>query len=186
MRLGVVSDATRSHGCQSAHACPVVSTLAMHANRYCDRAPHRNPCLLASLLPYQARIDPGADRPSYLRSLAWHSYEQYIISSAIIFAIVAWSSFFITRAAAPARVSLGILTLVIVLNNYLTLVSLFPPGSPVNWLSLFMLVSFFFNVFFPVWGRTFGAIITKLVAAHGVFKVFWNIFLHIMCSSVVY
>ena len=70
--------------------------------------------------------------------IAWHSYEQYVISSSIIFAIVAWSSFFISRAAAPARVSLGIILFLVISSQTNSQLAALPKGTSGVWLLDFL------------------------------------------------
>ena len=70
-----------------------------------------------------------------------HSYEQYVISSSIIFAIVAWSSFFISRAAAPARVSLSVILFLVISSQTNSQLSDLPKGTSGVWLLDFLTVT---------------------------------------------
>ena len=70
--------------------------------------------------------------------LCCHSYEQYVISSSITFAVIAWSSFFISRAAAPARVSLGVILFLVISAQTNSQLAALPKGTSGVWLLDFL------------------------------------------------
>lgn len=64
---------------------------------------------------------------------------------AVVLVAVSYLSFFIDPAQMNARVALGVLALVVVSNNYISLGQQLPNGSQ-TWLASFLLASFGFNV----------------------------------------
>mmetsp|Transcript_36996 Transcript_36996/g.92465 ORF Transcript_36996/g.92465 Transcript_36996/m.92465 type:complete len:382 (-) Transcript_36996:297-1442(-) len=56
------------------------------------------------------------------------------------------AGFLIDPAATPARVALGIISVMVVLQNYIALSRALPPGVNNAWLGRFTLVSFMFNI----------------------------------------
>ena len=61
--------------------------------------------------------------------------------------VLQFSGFFIDAASTPARVSLGMITLLVVMTNFATLIRQLPAiSSELPWLARFLLYSFLFNV----------------------------------------
>ena len=76
-------------------------------------------------------------------------YEQYVITGTILFVMLAWCSFFIARAAAPARVAMGIILYLVINNQMNSQLGLLPIGSSGVWILNFMTVSRMF-VFYAI------------------------------------
>lgn len=71
--------------------------------------------------------------------------QQYMVQS-IIMVIISWLGFLIDPTATPARVALGIITVMVVLQNYIALSNSLPSDIHGTWLGMFTLVSFLFNI----------------------------------------
>ena len=69
----------------------------------------------------------------------------YMLQS-MVMVIISWLGFLIDPTATPARVALGIITVMVVLQNYIALSSTLPSGVKNAWLGQFTLISFAFNV----------------------------------------
>ena len=59
---------------------------------------------------------------------------------------LSYLGFYIDVAATPARVALGMLTLLVNMNNFSAMLRQLPPTANPPWLARFVLNSFFFNV----------------------------------------
>ena len=71
--------------------------------------------------------------------------QAYLIP-AIILVICAYCGFYIDPMATPARVALGMLTIVVSASNFLGLVNRLPTTPKPPWISNFVRMCFFFNV----------------------------------------
>ena len=76
-------------------------------------------------------------------------YEQYVVLATILFTMLAWSSFFISRAAAPARVSMTIILFLCVSNQMSSVLHELPVGSDGVWLLDFMTTNAIF-IFYAI------------------------------------
>lgn len=65
---------------------------------------------------------------------------------AMLLVFMSYLGFYIDPAATPARVALGMLTMVVVMTNTVALTRLLPPSTTPSWLIRFMTVSFYFNI----------------------------------------
>ena len=65
---------------------------------------------------------------------------------ALTMCFISYLGFFIDSDATPARVALGIITILVCLTNFLGLLDKLPPTVDPPWLARFILISFFFNV----------------------------------------
>ena len=72
-----------------------------------------------------------------------------MILGTILFVMLAWCSFFIARAAAPARVAMGIILYLVINNQMNSQLGLLPIGSSGVWILNFMTVSRMF-VFYAI------------------------------------
>jgi hypothetical protein len=70
---------------------------------------------------------------------------QYCLIASVLVCL-SYLGFFINPAATPARVALGIITILSVLSNWTALGRTLPPGAGSTWLSEYLLTSLFFNV----------------------------------------
>ena len=68
-------------------------------------------------------------------------YEQYVIAPTILFVVIAWSSFFIARAAAPARVAMSIILFLVINGQVNGQLATLPRGESGVWLLDFMSMS---------------------------------------------
>lgn len=84
---------------------------------------------------------------------------------ALVMVGVSMLGFYIDPASMNARVALGVIVLVVVLNNYIALNTSLPRGTAVTWLSSFLLTSFGFNVlaFIEQVAVAFGIQITRWI-----------------------
>ena len=64
---------------------------------------------------------------------------------AIIFVFISMMGLLIDPAATPARVTLGIVSILVVMSNYIALKRSLPPGAATSWLTSFMVNSLLFN-----------------------------------------
>ena len=70
----------------------------------------------------------------------------YLMQS-VVMVVISWLGFLIDPDATPARVALGIITVMVVLQNYIALSNALPPTDENStWLGWFVMVSFGFNV----------------------------------------
>lgn len=65
----------------------------------------------------------------------------------VLAAMLSYTGFFIDPVATPARVALGMLSVLVVMTNFVSLADKLPPTVGLPWLARFLLYSFFFNVF---------------------------------------
>ena len=64
---------------------------------------------------------------------------------AVLLVFISYLGFFIDPIATPARVALGMLTMVVVMTNTVALSSRLPPSTTPSWLIRFLTISFYFN-----------------------------------------
>ena len=88
----------------------------------------------------------------------------YMLQSTVM-VIVSWLGFLIDPTQTPARVTLGMLTVLVVLQNYIALSQALPPGVHDAWLGKFVLVSFFFNI---------AAFIEQVLVSFGLQALTWR------------
>lgn len=71
----------------------------------------------------------------------------YLMQS-VVMVVISWLGFLIDPEATPARVALGIITVMVVLQNYIALSGELPPPdkNDSTWLGWFVMVSFGFNI----------------------------------------
>lgn len=111
-------------------------------------------CRLHELIPSQLEQENTIDRYEYDYtyvtahvSFTRQAYAVLIsfLMPAIVMVAVSMLGFYIDPSAMNARVALGVITLIVVINNFIALRSRFPTGEE-TWLSRLLLVSFGFNV----------------------------------------
>lgn len=81
----------------------------------------------------------------FVRGFPWRMFRQYFITS-IALCFLSYIGSWINPAATPARVALGIITILTVVNSFISISSELPPSTDSTWMSEFMYVSFLFNV----------------------------------------
>jgi hypothetical protein len=64
----------------------------------------------------------------------------------VLISLMSMLGFWIDADAAPARVSLAVIGLLMVLQNYFSLTNALPTGTAVTWLQAFQLTSFVVNL----------------------------------------
>ena len=89
----------------------------------------------------------------------------YMLQS-VVMVVISCLGFLIDPYATPARVALGIITVMVVLQNYIALSSTLPAGVGVQnaWLGRFVLTSFYFNV---------AAFIEQVLVSYGIQAFKW-------------
>ena len=76
-------------------------------------------------------------------------YEKYVIQSTILYAVLAWCTFFIQRSAAPARISMAIILFLVISSQVQNQLAALPLGSDGVWLLDFMTTTSLF-VFYSI------------------------------------
>eukprot|EP00966_Prymnesium_polylepis_P272318 6291417-Prymnesium_polylepis.1 len=69
-----------------------------------------------------------------------------VVPESAAMVIISWLGFLIDPSAAPARIALGIISVMVGLQNYLALHEKLPPGVTSSWLGRFTMASFIFNI----------------------------------------
>ena len=64
----------------------------------------------------------------------------------MLMVVVSWLGFLIDPAVVLARVALGIISILVAMNNYVELSRVLPPGVRNAWLGKFLMGNFFFNI----------------------------------------
>ena len=131
-----------------------------------DFHPHREPITILdgpSALPGELEWKPLIE-PNRSKTRAWvlgsypaldmafvlervpHYYETNVITNACILVIIAYSAFFVSRAAVPARVALSIITVLATFGLLNSVNTMLPRGPHVVWLVTFLRGSLLFIV----------------------------------------
>ena len=73
-------------------------------------------------------------------------FMQHFFNTSLLMVIISWLGFLIDPSATPARVTLGVVTLLVVLQNVLALSNSSPRDVSNTWLGQFTAASFYFNI----------------------------------------
>ena len=76
-------------------------------------------------------------------------YERYVIGAVVLYVLIAWCSFFIDRAASPARVAMGIIIFLVINSQITSQLAQLPRAADSVWLLQFMSISQIF-VFYAI------------------------------------
>ena len=83
----------------------------------------------------------------YLDLKRRHSaYLLFIFSTCILFSLVAWAGLFINRTIAPARVTIAVIPVLIMLNLQNSVTTMLPPLNYLTWLTSFLFLMTMFSL----------------------------------------
>ncbi|CAJ1358537.1 unnamed protein product [Effrenium voratum] len=74
------------------------------------------------------------------------AYMMFVFGTCMLFALVAWSGLFINRAIAPARVTIAVIPVLIMLNLETNVTSTLPPLNYLTWLTSYLLLMKLFSI----------------------------------------